>query len=236
MPSKPRRSAKTPVASRDVERDARAQTPLARTLQRTTKPRVTPLDAFALASQKWMRGERLDIGQIASELGVGRATLFRWVGSREQLYGEVLNAAYTRQRAQIMCTASGQGIDLIVDVARRNLRALLESAALRKFIEHDPEFAIRVLTSKSSPVQARTIEIEAELLRSQIAAGHIHPLLDVDTLAYIIVRIGESFLYGDVISGRQPEIEKAVAAIRILVAAEAPARHNTQKHFTRRSR
>jgi AcrR family transcriptional regulator len=203
-------------------------TPLARTLRREPKRRATPLDAFALAREKWMRGERIDIGQIASELGVGRATVFRWVGSREQLYGEVLSEAYAQQRAYVLAQATGHGIDRVVEVVRCTLRGLLESAPLRKFIEQDPEFAIRVLTSKSSPVQSRAVALEAELLRDFLNQGQrLNPSLDADTLAYIIIRIGESFLYGDVISGRKPEIEKAVAAIRILVAAEEPHRPST---------
>lgn len=195
----------------------RALTPLARTL-RDAKRRATPLDALALASRKWQSGERIDIGQLAQELGVARATVFRWVGSRELLYGEVLSQAYALQRAHIVQTAKGSGIERIVHIARRNLHALSTSPPLRKFIEQDPEFAIRVLTSKSSPVQARTIELEVTSLRELLSAAKIKPRLDIDTLAYIIIRIGEAFLYADVISGRKPEIEKAVAAIRILVS------------------
>lgn len=188
-------------------------------LQGETKRRASPADALALARTKWLRGERLDIGQIASELGVGRATLFRWVGSREQLYGAVLSEGYTRTRRHSERLASGSGVERVVDVIRRNMGALLAFRPLRQFIEQDPEFAIRVLTSKSSAVQARAIELEAELLHELASKGEIEPALDIDTLSYIIVRVGESFLYSDIISGRAPDIDKAVAAIRILVAA-----------------
>jgi AcrR family transcriptional regulator len=196
-------------------------TPLARVL-RHPKRRVTPLDALALASKKWQRGERLDIGQLASELGVARATVFRWVGSREQLYGEVLSQAYAIQRSRIVSSAPGKGITRLVNVVRRNLYGLLEATALRTFIAQDPEYAIRVLTSNSSPIQARTIELEKAFLREIVKEAQIKPLLDIDTLAYVIVRIGEAFLYADVISGRKPEIEKAVAAIRTLVVGGSP--------------
>jgi AcrR family transcriptional regulator len=183
--------------------------------------RAVPADAFALARSKWLRGERLDIGQIASELGVGRATLFRWVGSREQLYGAVLSEAYVRTRRHSERMAQGSGVERVVDAIRRNLQALLDARPLRTFIEQDPEFAIRVLTSKSSGLQATAIACQAEALNALLSKGEIDPALDIDTLAYIIVRVGESFLYADVISGRAPDIEKGVAAIRILVSARA---------------
>jgi AcrR family transcriptional regulator len=190
------------------------------------KRRPVPADAFALARSKWLRGERLDIGQIAQELGVGRATLFRWVGTREQLYGAVLSEVYERQRRILVRQATGTGVDYVLDVIRRNLEGLLQATPLRTFIEQDPEYAIRVLTSKSSALQARAITLDAELIQSVVDRGEIQPALDIDTLSYIIVRIGESFLYADVISGRAPDIDKAVATIRILLSARAepPAR------------
>jgi AcrR family transcriptional regulator len=210
-------------AARSEEPEAPALTPLARVL-RQPKKQVTPLDALELASRKWRHGERLDIGQLASELGVARATVFRWVGSREQLYGEVLSQAYARQRAHILRTSRGKGITRLVSVVRKNLSALGQAAPLRTFVVQDPEYAIRVLTSNSSPVQARSIELEKAFLREIMKEARIKPLLDIDTLAFVIVRIGESFLYADVISGRKPEIEKAVAAIRILVVGASAKR------------
>lgn len=210
-------------ATRRVDPEA---TPLARTLSaRKAAVRVTPLDLFALARRKWIEGERLDIGRLAKELGVGRATVFRWVGSREQLYGEILAAGYAHevQRARREVNVLGlKGVEYITEVTRRVMRRLLNSVPLRRFIEQDPEFAIRVLTSKSSPTQQRCIEVQRKLLAELEEAGEIRPTLDPDTLAYIIVRIGESFLYGDVISGRAPDVDKATDAISILVAARRP--------------
>jgi AcrR family transcriptional regulator len=209
-------------SSGSVRRELPAQdsTPLARVL-RDPKARVTPLDVLKLASKKWQSGERLDIGQLATELGVNRGTVFRWVGSREQLYGEVLSEAYARQRAAILRNTTGKGIKRLANVVRRNLTGLCEASALRTFVEQDPEYAIRVLTSNTSPVQARSIELEKQFLREIVEEAQIKPALDIDTLAYIIIRIGEAFLYADVISGRKPEIDKAVVAICSLVAGSS---------------
>jgi AcrR family transcriptional regulator len=187
------------------------------------KPRVTPLDVLSLATKKWLKGERLDIGRLAQELGVGRATLFRWVGTREQLYGEVLRKIYARQRRELLATAEGKGLALLENVIRRNLEALAASTALQKFVEHDPEFALRMLISPSGLAQQHSVEVEVDLLRRVIAEEKLTPQLDVHTLAHIIVRIGEAFLYAGTIGGTKPDIDKALVAIRILVAAERPA-------------
>jgi AcrR family transcriptional regulator len=218
------------VRSRPHEARPTAElTPLARTLKQRPAKRPSPIDAFVLARRKWVRGERLDIGQIANELGVGRATVFRWVGTREQLYGEILSASYAYARARLRRVAVGKGADLVADMTRRTLTNLFAAEPLRKFIAQDPEFAIRILTSKSSPVQDRCIELEAALLRELADKGEINPALDVDTLAYVIVRVSESFLYSDVISGREPNFEAASAAVRILCAAEGPPPPPTKK-------
>src|SRR3954465_14750206 len=50
--------------------------------------RPTPLDAFRLARRKFLAAERIDMSALADELGVNRVTLYRWVGSREQLLVE----------------------------------------------------------------------------------------------------------------------------------------------------
>jgi AcrR family transcriptional regulator len=174
---------------REAVRASKAMTPLARVLRQAPR-KVTPLDALALASAKWQKGERLDIGQLASELGVSRATLFRWVGSREQLYGEVLSQAYAARRAALFRRSSGTGLVRLVHVVRSNLSGLSEFGPLRAFIQQDPEYAIRVLTSNQSPIQARSIELEKAFLREIVKEAGLTPLLDLDTLAYVIVRIG----------------------------------------------
>ncbi|MGD9528220.1 MAG: hypothetical protein AB7V44_15660, partial [Pseudonocardia sp.] len=45
--------------------------------------RPTVLDAFRRARRTFRDGRRVDMGVLARELDVNRATLYRWVGSRE---------------------------------------------------------------------------------------------------------------------------------------------------------
>ena len=52
--------------------------------------RPTALDAFKLARRWFLAGRRIDMSALADELGVNRVTLYRWVGSREQLLVEVV--------------------------------------------------------------------------------------------------------------------------------------------------
>jgi AcrR family transcriptional regulator len=199
-------------------------TPLSRLLDAEPAPRkITPLDALKLARTRWLAGDRIDVGQIANELGIGRATVFRWVGTRENLYGEVCSGLFVREIERAKATAKGHGLARMLDLMARLLRSLATAQPLRRFVAEDPEFALRVLTSRHSPVQYRcTVQIR-ELIDELVAAGHT-PALPPDELAYIIVRITESFLYRDVLTGAEADIETAIRAIRILLTAapEAP--------------
>ena len=60
--------------------------------------RPTALDAFRLARRAFLDGRRVDMGVLARELDVNRATLYRWVGTREHLLVEVLRRGRTAAR------------------------------------------------------------------------------------------------------------------------------------------
>src|SRR5690554_4329162 len=71
------------------------ETPLAMALsKRNTDERATPLTAFRMARRWWLEGRRLNLSLLAEELGIGRATLMRWVGNKDLLMGEILWSLY----------------------------------------------------------------------------------------------------------------------------------------------
>ena len=180
--------------------------------------RPAPVDALQVATRKWLAGERIEIGAIAEELSVARATLFRWVGSRELLVGEVIWTLCLSLWEDSRKSARGQGAEYVADVCRRMMVGILATPPMREFLALDAEYALRILTSKHSVVQQRMVAEIANMLQQMFAADLIKPSLDVDDLAYLIVRIVESIIYGDQISGREPKLEVATQAIRILVA------------------
>lgn len=196
-------------------------TPLARMLRGgSSAKRVTALDAFELARAKWLAGERLDIGKLADELGVGRATVFRWVGTREQLYGEVISAAFAQSIESARRKSRGNGAVFLTQVTHHLLTSLAASKPLRTFVEQDPELALRIVMSSSSPVERRVITAVRDLIDGEVTTGHLQPQLDVGSLAYVIVRIAESFLYRDALTGEAPDIDTATKAIGVLFAAQ----------------
>lgn len=196
-------------------------TPLSRLIDGDVEPtRVTPMDALALARKKWIAGQRIDLGELATELGIGRATVFRWVGTRENLYGEVIASLFAASLERALAEAKGTGLEHFFDALERVLLALVRSVPLRQFVEGDTEFALKVLTSKLSPVQHRCMQAFRDEIERHTAAGAMEPALPPEDLAYLLVRIVESFLYRDVITGAEPDMAMALQAIQILCRAK----------------
>lgn len=193
-------------------------TPLERSID-ATGTRAAPLDALHAARETWLAGDVLDMGLLAARLGASRATLYRWVGSRERLLGEVVWAVSSEPMHAAIDAAKGSGPEFVADVIERYMRGALGYEPLRVFVERDPEYALRVLASKHSPMQRRSINLVREVLAGQVAAGALAPALDLDTLAFLIVRIVESFLYTDVITGGEPNVAAAGDAVFALLSA-----------------
>jgi AcrR family transcriptional regulator len=186
---------------------------------------ASPLDALRLARTRWLESGRLDMGALARELRVSRATLYRWVGSKERLIGEILWTFAERAIADARAQAGGSGAAFLAEATERYMRGALQFEPLMRFVQDDPEYALRVLASKHSPMQRRSIAAMREQLSQEVEAGNLRPPLPLDDLAYVIVRIVESYLYSDVIAGRDPDIAGGVAAIHaLLLAPPVPAR------------
>ena len=72
-----------------------------------------------------------------------------------------------------------------------------------------PALAIRVLTDPRGRVQTGIVAFVEAMLRRDMAENGLVPLIEPDALAYALVRLGESFLYADVLAARQPDVATA---------------------------
>jgi AcrR family transcriptional regulator len=178
--------------------DARAVVP-----EGTAPPDVIPPEIFAAAVKAHLSGQRLDMQSLARRLGVGRATLYRRAGNREQLVDEVVwwRARYLLVE-QVHGTAELTGAARIAAVIGAVLRAAEQDRPLRAFVKSDPGAALRILTGTRSMVQKGMAGALEKLIDLERSRGSFEADLDTPTLAYAIVRISEGFLYADVIADR----------------------------------
>ncbi|GAB2505847.1 QsdR family transcriptional regulator [Nocardia heshunensis] len=173
--------------------------------------------AVDLARRKFLLGDRLDMQKLAAELGVDRSTLFRWVGNRDQLLATILwSLAEPTHRAAVAAT-DRRGAARIADVTGTFAQALIDAPFFRIYLRREPERALRLLTTKDSPVQHEIVAAIERLVQQELDRGHlIHPMSAHD-LAYLIARIAESFIYADLITGEDPDATKAAIAVAALL-------------------
>src|SRR4051812_6593676 len=115
-------------------------------------PAASQADVIALALHHYLRGRRIDIRAIAGELGVGRTTIYRWFGAREDLVGTVVALAAEDVLARIEAAAKGHGAERLLEIFDRFNRALADAPALRSFLEQERETALRIITSGEGTV------------------------------------------------------------------------------------
>jgi AcrR family transcriptional regulator len=179
--------------------------------------RPDALAAFRIAREWFQAGKRIEMQELAAELGVNRATLFRWVGSRDDLLAEILSSLAEPTLAAAVDDSPGHGGARIAAIIGRFATLLDAADYFREFLRREPERALRILTTRAGTVQARLVSAIEALLQQEITDGHLHPPLPAHDLAYLIVRIVESFLYADIITGEQPDIAKSEQAITALL-------------------
>jgi AcrR family transcriptional regulator len=179
-------------------------------------------EVLAAARAQYLRGERLDLTIIARELGVGRATIYRWFHSREGLLGEVIAAELEqlidRKRASVR-RRGGKGLLEVFDAINRSLA---HSFALRRLFEQEPANALRVLTSSAGVVQPRAVARVSQLITDEVTAGRYEAPTDTDTLAYAIVRLAEAFLYSDATIGLRGDHTRLRAVEAALLGVPVP--------------
>jgi AcrR family transcriptional regulator len=178
---------------------------------------ATSADLLGLAGRRFLRGDRVRVEELAAELGVSRATAYRWVGNNEQLAGSVIASLSLEVYRRALHGARGRGAARIADMMARGMRLIAGSEAYRAFLERDPERGLRIVASKASRVQATTIALHQQLIEEEIRAGHLRLTVDPHTMAYALVRIAESFLYADLIAGEKPDIDKAVEIVKLML-------------------
>ena len=203
-----------PAVGRCVRDDVREVLPAG-----TAPPAAVPPQIFAAAAGTYAAGRRLDMQSLARQLGVGRATLYRRAGNREDLLDEVIWWRARRMvTLQLLSAGSESGADRIAAVVGGVLRGAEADKPLRLFIQSDPDTALRILTGRASVTATGLTAALERLIDLERSRGCFDAELDTSTLAYAIMRISEGFLYADALADRAPDSGRAVAVIRALLA------------------
>jgi AcrR family transcriptional regulator len=188
-------------------------TPLRRQLagEGVGRRRPAALDAFLVARRRFIAGERVDMTSLAAELGVNRVTLYRWVGSREQLLVEVV-WSLARRTLDDLVAGAGDDDERGVRILMAFLEATLAHPGMQRWLSEEGESAMRLLTRHDTDFQPRLIAAVEDLIDPDDPDRH--------EVAYALVRVIESYTYLDLITGERPEAGRAEPIFRRLLQTQ----------------
>src|SRR6266540_4229508 len=136
--------------------------------RRGRPPAASRDEVLDAALYRYLRGRRVDVQAIAAELGLGRTTIYRWFGSREDLIGEVVFRAAEPLIDAARAGARGRGGAALLDTFDRLNRSYADAPALRQFVESERAAALRILTSSAGNFHPRMVKRIAGLIDDEV--------------------------------------------------------------------
>jgi AcrR family transcriptional regulator len=189
---------------------------------RTKPAKVTPADAFVRAREIVQAGGRLDMLALAAELGIARATLYRWTGDREQLLSDILWADVHALFEHIVRTTPERGADGLRIGSTRFLTQLATRGELTRFLQGEGRAGLRLITDSRGGVRPRLVDAIAAWIQREVDDGYYRPPEAPRLLADGMVSLGERFLYHGGYVEANPDADTASRMIAVLIR-EAPS-------------
>jgi len=184
-------------------------------------PADVPADVFQAALESVLAGRRLEMGRLAEDIGTSRATLYRKVSDRDRLLGEVawylvrFSVAGTLER-----TAHLSGVERVVETVRVFLADVSAPVpAFRRLFDEEPVAALRILTSTAGRVHPGVLGVVARLLEDEVSGAGLVLAMPAEQLAFAVLRLGQSFIYADVIASDPMDVDLVVELVAALLHA-----------------
>lgn len=167
------------------------------------------------ACRFFLRHGGVDMDGLASSLAISRATLYRVVHSRDGLLGDVLWVLADRVLERARSERTSGGVEGVLEVTRRFVGRLRAAGPFRAFLSGEPETAARVLFNASGGVHRRAVAAQKEILLE--VDGGPWSTAALDQVAFLYVRIVESALYAELLTGSPLDPELAERAARTVL-------------------
>lgn len=178
--------------------------------------RPGPEQALDAAGLMVYEGVRVDMGELAQRVGVGRATLYRWFGSREELLDGLLERFALMFLEQAREQARGEGDAWVLDVTRRLMEAAVEFEPARRFVAREPQLALRLLLGAGGAVH-RTL---SRALREALAEVHSErEMAALEPSIEPMVQVATALQWATFAIGDEPQIEQAVELVGLMLSA-----------------
>ncbi|WP_405181245.1 QsdR family transcriptional regulator [Nocardia sp. NBC_01377] len=170
-----------------------------------------------LTRRSFLAGERVDVQAIAAELGLSRASIYRWFGSRDGLLGAMLVDEHQRMLDRADVKRRTRGAARVLEVYGRLVRWESDNEPFRRYFEHEPMSGLRILTASDGPVQPKIVAAIEDLIGRAMTEDGYQPSLEPSLLAYSLVRLGEAFLYNDRAAGIRGDVDRLRQVVTVLL-------------------
>jgi AcrR family transcriptional regulator len=179
------------------------------------RPRATPAGAFERAREYLRAGKRIDMVALAADLGVARATLYRWTGDRERLLADATWAeAHAVADHMLHRSRRKTGLARIQSVCVDFLDAFAGNEGVATFLEHERDAGLELLTRVNGGFRPRLVAWIADMIQAEIDAGRYRAPAHSTLLADGIITIGERFLH----HGGDPDVTPDAASAGRMIA------------------
>ncbi len=175
-----------------------------------------PDRALALATRRFMAQERVDMGALARDAGVGRGTLYRWFGDREGLLARVM-WSLSRQTLAWLADQRPPSRTHVLDSVEAFMGITSAYPPLQHFMANEPAVALRSMLEPTSPLVESLTEWAEEQLSRAAFAGTPGPT--AHELAEVLVSMTSTYCWARAIAGGTADIDGAMRAVRVLLRA-----------------
>ena len=168
-------------------------------------------DALDLAIETFRREERVDMQTLAAQLGIGRTTLYRWVGDREQLLAEVLASHGGATWTAATKEARGTGLEHALSAIRNFIVLIARFAPARAFAQREPALALKLLLSRAGPLAGEMDDGMTRVVQEATGA----PMTDrLRAAIETATEVSTAMLFGSIIAGLEPDIDRTIHVVR----------------------
>jgi AcrR family transcriptional regulator len=154
---------------------------------------------------------------LAGELGIARATLYRWTGDREQLLSDILWTNVHALFEHVLRTVPERGADGLRIGSTRFLTQLATGGELTRILQAEGGTGLRLITDSRGGVRPRLVDAIAAWIQREVDEGYYRAPEDPQLLADGMVSLGERFLYHGGYVESNPDADTASRMIALLI-------------------